>query len=254
MMDLRPTWSRKPLWAKRANVAAKLKTSSSSGSPATLTLLHLGLSQSENESSSCLIIELCNTLISSFVFNTKHKSFLSLCVCSAASQINREAFFLSFFFFFVFPALSGTTSNTLSQRIRFPEEVKCAKIKQQNVLRFSSPPVPPLHLTLNVLDVELGDLAREVVLLDGLGARNRERKPPLKVLHLVHGTTEQALKREGGRERSEMNTPFHVRNLNHTNSHHACWCEHRRSSVLSDLMRQKQQENISSIYSVCPTN
>lgn len=66
-------------------------------------------------------------------------------------------------------------------------------------------PVPPLPFTLNVLDAELGDLAREVVLLDGLGARNRERKAPLKVLHLVHGATEQALKREGGRERKIRN-------------------------------------------------
>lgn len=88
--------------------------------------------------------------------------------------------------------------------------------KQQNVFRFSSPwftmqrfprcrniPVPPvLGFTLNVLDVELVDLAGEVVLLDGLGAGNRERKTTFEVLHLVHGATEQALMRERERERS----------------------------------------------------
>lgn len=105
------------------------------------------------------------------------------------------------------------------------------KNKAAECAQVLKPPVPPLPFTLNVLDVELGDLAREVVLLDGLGARNRERKTPLEVLHLVHGATEQALKREGGRERSEMNTTFHVRNINHTNSCHACWCEHRRYQI-----------------------
>lgn len=74
-----------------------------------------------------------------------------------------------------------------------------------------------LVFTLNVLDVELVDLAGEVVLLDGLGAGNRERKTPFKVLHLVHGATEQALER--GREREslkgrEMNRTFQVRKIN----------------------------------------
>lgn len=47
--------------------------------------------------------------------------------------------------------------------------------------------------TLDVLDVELVDLAGEVVLLDGLSAGNRERKTPFKVLHLVHGAAGWAL-------------------------------------------------------------
>lgn len=42
-------------------------------------------------------------------------------------------------------------------------------------------------LTRSVADVELVYLLCELVLLDGLGARNRKGKPPLKVLHLVHG-------------------------------------------------------------------
>lgn len=48
-------------------------------------------------------------------------------------------------------------------------------------------------LTLSVLDVELVDLLSELILLNGLSARNRKREASFKVLHLVHGADEQNL-------------------------------------------------------------
>ena len=52
-------------------------------------------------------------------------------------------------------------------------------------------------LTLSVLDVELVDLLSELIFLDGLSARDRQRETSLKVLHLVHGA-----ERERERERT----------------------------------------------------
>ena len=54
-------------------------------------------------------------------------------------------------------------------------------------------------LTLRVPYVELVDLFSELILLDGLSARNRKRETPFEVLHLVHRVEEQTL----GEERDE---------------------------------------------------
>lgn len=50
-----------------------------------------------------------------------------------------------------------------------------------------------LKLTLSVPYVELVYLLSELILLNGLSARNRKREAPFKVLHLVHGAEEQIL-------------------------------------------------------------
>ena len=59
-------------------------------------------------------------------------------------------------------------------------------------------------LTLRVPYVELVDLFGELILLDGLGARNRKRETPFEVLHLVHRVEEQTL----GEERVIYNNKY----------------------------------------------
>lgn len=56
-------------------------------------------------------------------------------------------------------------------------------------------------LTLCVPNVELVDLFGELILLDGLSARNRKRETPFEVLHLVHRVEEQTLGEERDEER-----------------------------------------------------
>lgn len=73
--------------------------------------------------------------------------------------------------------------------------------------------------TLSVSDVELVDLLGELVLLDGLGARDGQRKTPLEVLHLVHDAVELSLPGEERRRfRKEDLYPF-VRQSVHSSIH-----------------------------------
>lgn len=64
-------------------------------------------------------------------------------------------------------------------------------------------------LTLSVMNVELVDLLSELVLLDSLSARNRQRETPLKVLHLVHGAEKQTLEEQRKRWTNTVNYPIH---------------------------------------------
>ena len=65
-------------------------------------------------------------------------------------------------------------------------------------------------LTLSVLYVQLVYLLSELVLLNGLSARNRKRETPLKVLHLVHGVEEQTLGEERDTETDQSMQTIHA--------------------------------------------
>lgn len=53
---------------------------------------------------------------------------------------------------------------------------------------------------MSVLTVEVVDLLGELVLINGLSARNRQREAPFKVLHLVHDARKQTLEERQQRE------------------------------------------------------
>lgn len=63
-----------------------------------------------------------------------------------------------------------------------------------------------------MMNVELVDLLSELILLNGLSARNGQRETPLEVLHLVHVAEKQTLEERRKRwilTKDTVNYPVH---------------------------------------------